>query len=155
MAGSFGDVSLSTPKIYPKNCLPHTGPMLMLSEVVSHTAQAIACSAKIQPDNPLLQAGEFPAIGGVELFAQAAGVLFGIRNGSAEASPKAKSGAVIQLKSFTIGPTQVPVGETVDINADYIGGNDQAAMMQGTVKFKGLTLFKGSLMIALFTKEKS
>lgn len=139
--------------IHPGDWLPHSGPMLMLSKLIHHDTQSIRCSSKIRADNPLLMEDKFPALGGVELFAQAAGLLFGLRKADTALEADHRPGAVIQIKSFTLQAVDIGVGDELDISAEYIGGSADAVMMQGEVSFKNNSIFKGSLMIALFKDE--
>lgn len=139
--------------IEPGDWLPHSGPMLMLSEVISHDKQSIRCTSKIQLDNPLLVEDKFPEIGGIELFAQAAGLLFGVRKADTEQESDKRPGAVIQIKSFALQAADIGIGDELDIIADYIGGSQDAVMIEGEVRFQNKSIFTGSLMIALFKDE--
>ncbi len=148
-------------KIDVRDWLPHTPPMLMLSEVLAYTDKSIDGLSRIRVDNPLLEDGHFPSLGGIELFAQLAGILFAIKN-TAHHQPgpvekisgvKPLGGAVVQLKSFKLGEASIPVGSELRIHADFIGGSEQAARMSGVVYFGKKKIFEGSLMIALFAEQ--
>ena len=140
--------------IHPGEWLPHSGPMLMLSELIYHDVQSIRCNSIIQADNPLLVQAKFPVLGAVELFAQAAGLLFGLRKADSALESDKRPGAVIQIKSFALQAADISVGDVLDISAEYIGGSQDAVMMKGEVRFQKHKLFEGSLMIALFNAEK-
>lgn len=145
-------------KLDVQDWLPHTPPMLMLSEVLAYTDESIDGISRIRADNPLLEGKQFPCLGGVELLAELAGVLFGIRNtphkltscSNIAVSNEPPRGAVVQLKSFELGDIYVPVGADLNVHADFIGGSQQAAKMSGTVYFGENRVFEGTLMIALF-----
>ena len=151
---------MSDLKLDVRDWLPHTPPMLMLSEVSAYTGKSIDGLSRIRADNPLLEDGRFPCLGAVELFAQLAGILFAIKNTHQQASPaekmsstKPSRGAVVQLKSFELGEASIPVGSELKIHADFIGGSEQAAKMSGVVYFRKKKIFEGSLMIALFAAQ--
>ena len=151
---------MSDLKLDVRDWLPHTPPMLMLSEVLTYTDKSIDGLSRIGADNPLLEDELFPCLGGVELFAQLAGILFAINNTQQQASPtekmsgaKSPRGAVVQLKSFELGEVNIPVGSELNIHADFIGGSEQAARMSGVVYFGKKKIFEGSLMIALFAGQ--
>ena len=151
---------MSDVEIDVRDWLPHTPPMLMLSEVLTYTDKSIDGLSKIRAENPLLEDGQFPCLGGIELFAQLAGLLFAIKNTHQQAWPaekmsgaKSSRGAVVQLKSFELGEASIPVGSELKIHADFIGGSEQAAKMSGVVYFGKKKIFEGSLMIALFAEQ--
>ena len=60
------------------NLLPHTAPMLMITELVNYSSDAIHCRCTLAADNPLLQDERLPALAGLELLAQGAGLLLGL-----------------------------------------------------------------------------
>jgi len=131
--------------------LPHRPPMLMLSTLLKLDAEQIHCSSIIAADNPLLQDGRFPASGGLELLAQAAGALFGSRSPDNAARP----GAIVQVKTFSAEPVSVAVGSELHIHAHHRGGNTDAALFDGDVSHAGQCLFSGALMIAILPPAPS
>ena len=141
--------------IKPADWLPHSGPMLMVSEVLTYSEKSIQCVSTIRQHNPLLSKKIFPCLGAIELFAQAAGLLFSLRNVRSDQNATKLAGAVVQLKSFEIQSTIIPVGSKLLLNANYIGGNEMVVMMEGTVDYKSETIFTGNLMIALFGEENN
>lgn len=129
--------------------LPHRPPMLMLTEVVQQQADSIHCRGLIAADNPMLDNGQFPATAGVELLAQAAGLLLGERN----AGDAGRPGAIVQIKTFQAEPLSIPVGSEPDIHARYQAGNADAALFEGEVMLGDQTLFSATLMIALLPEQ--
>jgi len=125
--------------------LPHRPPMLMLSTLLEQRDDHIRCDSTIQADNPLLHDGLLPACAGLELLAQAAGALLGARSADQACRP----GAIVQIKSFRLRPTHIPVGSTVHIHAHFQAGNAAAALFDGEVSLNGQEFFSASLMIAL------
>ena len=124
--------------------LPHRPPMLMITQVIACDQAQIHCTARIQRDNPLLVDGLFPALGGIELVAQAAGILFATREAT---DGEARPGAIAQIKVFRASKQAVPVGSLVDIQANFSGGNAEVAMFRGEVTMQQEILFTGTLMI--------
>ena len=78
--------------------LPHRPPMLMLTATLAQDSDSVHCTSVIAAHNPLLRDGLFPATGGVELLAQAAGTLLGSRAPGNATRP----GAIVQVKSFRV-----------------------------------------------------
>lgn len=144
---------MTKPRIELDQLLPHSAKMLMLSEVTSSDEQSIRCRCTIKADNPLLVDGMLPMLAGIELFAQTAGVFFGLRHNKTASQPTNRGGAVVQLKSFNVLEQSVPVGAELMIEARYLAGSADAIMMEGQIEFKGRQVFTGRLMIALFTQE--
>lgn len=136
--------------IRPGDILPHQAPMLMLSEVLQHDNEQIHCTSQIERNNPLLSKGNFPCTGGLELLAQASGVLFGIKHSESEVRP----GAIVQIKSFQVSDTPIPIGSELQIHAQFLGGSAEAALFEGHVLLEECQIFQGSLMIALLPEDK-
>jgi predicted hotdog family 3-hydroxylacyl-ACP dehydratase len=125
--------------------LPHRPPMLMLTTILAQDTKSVHCSSVIDAHNPLLHDGLFPATGGVELLAQAAGTLLGARAPGNATRP----GAIVQVKYFQVDPLDIPVGTELHIHARYQAGTAEAALFEGEV-FSGEQLFfTGTFMIAL------
>jgi len=123
--------------------LPHRPPMLMLTTLLAQDTDSVHCISVIDAYNPLLRDGLFPATGGVELLAQAAGTLLGARTPDKTTRP----GAIVQVKSFQV--------EQLDmhIHARYQAGTAEAALFEGEVTFGEQCFFTGTLMIALLPGE--
>ena len=121
--------------------LPHRPPMLMLTEVVNEETRAIHARATIAADNPLLDAGLFPAFAAIEPLAQACGLLLG---GQGAVRP----GAIVQIKTFTLEPRPIPIAAALDIHARYQAGSADAALFDGEVTLAGQAVLSASLMIA-------
>lgn len=129
--------------------LPHRPPMLMLTTILTQDTESVHCSSVIDAHNPLLHDGLFPATGGVELLAQAAGTLLGVRAPGNAARP----GAIVQVKSFQVEELDIPVGAELHIYARYQAGTAEAALFEGEVKLGEQRFFTGTLMIALLPGE--
>lgn len=123
--------------------------MLMVDGISKCDQERIECTAHIQPDNPLLLDGLFPAIGGLELLAQASGILLATREGHDGA---AKPGAIALIKTFQACEEAVPIGTCVNIEANFHGVNATAAIFRGKVTMQQKTLFSGTLMITLLAE---
>jgi predicted hotdog family 3-hydroxylacyl-ACP dehydratase len=133
----------------PQRQLPHRPPMLMVNEIIECNQERIECTALIQPDNPLLVEGLFPTIGGIELLAQASGILLATREGHDKA---ARPGAIGQIKTFQAYEASVAVGSCLNIEATFYAGNAAAAIFTGKVTMQQKTIFSGTLMIALLAE---
>jgi predicted hotdog family 3-hydroxylacyl-ACP dehydratase len=132
-----------------EHLLPHRPPMLMLTAILMQDTGSVHCTSVIDAHNPLLQNGLFPATGGVELLAQAAGILFGAcAHGNA-----ARPGAIVQVKSFRVEQARIPVGAELHIHARYQAGTADAALFEGEVNFGEQCVFTGTLMVVLLPGE--
>ena len=136
-----------------KQWLPHRAPMLMLSRLLFQDGQRVHCSSLIDSKNPLLSNGHFPAIGGLELLAQASGILLGVQATSNATRP----GAIVQIKSFRLEPQprSIPVGSELFIHARYQSGTDEAAFFEGEVVYSEQCIFSAVLMIAILPEVDS
>jgi predicted hotdog family 3-hydroxylacyl-ACP dehydratase len=130
---------------HPGDYLPHRPPMLMLSRVLGRREQAIHCASIIDPRNPLLEDGRFPVIGGLELVAQAAGVLLGLQN----TGPPGKPGVIVQVKRFSTEAADIPVGSELQVHARIQAGGPDAALVEGEVLFADTRIFTAVLMLAV------
>ncbi|MCP4409484.1 MAG: hypothetical protein GY807_17380 [Gammaproteobacteria bacterium] len=129
--------------------LPHRPPMRMLTAILAQNTVDIHCASVIDAHNPLLHDGLFPVTGGLELLAQAAGILLGARSPGNTARP----GAIVQIKSFHLEQVSIPVSAELHIHAHYQAGSADAALFEGKVTFDDRCFFTGSLMIALLPGE--
>jgi predicted hotdog family 3-hydroxylacyl-ACP dehydratase len=132
-----------------QHLLPHRRPMLMLTAILAQDRDTVHCTSVIAANNPLLRDGHFPAIGGVELLAQAAGTLLGARTPGNQAQP----GAIVQIKTFRVQQLDIPVGAELHIHARYQAGTAEAAMFEGEVIFGVQCFFSATLMIAILPGE--
>ena len=129
--------------------LPHRPPMLMLTAILEQESDSVHCTSMIDTQNPLLSDGLFPVTGGLELLAQAAGTLLGVRAPDNAARP----GAIVQVKSFQAEPLDIPVGAELHIHARYQAGTAEAALFEGEVMFGKQRFFTGTLIIALLPED--
>lgn len=123
--------------------------MLMLTSLLSHDDDSVHCTSTLRADNPLLQDGLFPVTSGVELLAQAGGILLGTRARDAAHQP----GAIVQIKSFQVDALRIPVGAKIHIHAHYQAGSAEAALFDGKVIYNNQPFFTGTLMIALLPTD--
>ena len=126
--------------------LPHAPPMLMVSELLRHDGERIECRATISADNPLLVDGRVPPYGGLEILAQAAGVLLGLRHRE-RGDRRTPRGAIVQVKSFSLSEIDLPTGSRVHAWATLLGDSPDAAVFEGETSVDGQVFFRGSLML--------
>ena len=130
--------------------LPHRAPMLMISSVISKGDSTIACQARIRAENPFLHDGVLPGFVCLELVAQAAGVYLGLDSGADEVPG---SGAIVSVRDMILLPQTIQAGMLLDVSADFLGGNQQAAMFSGKVLYEGKLIFSTNVTVALFNEE--
>jgi predicted hotdog family 3-hydroxylacyl-ACP dehydratase len=123
--------------------------MLMLTAILAQDKDSVHCTSVIDAHNPLLRDGLFPAAGGIELLAQAAGTLLGARAPGNAARP----GAIVQVKSFRVEQVDIPAGAELHIHARYQAGTAEAALFEGEVTFDEQCFFTGTMMIAILPGE--
>ncbi|MCG6868194.1 MAG: hypothetical protein LJE91_05515 [Gammaproteobacteria bacterium] len=145
MDGRFGNAMTSVMQSGFEHLLPHRPPMLMLTRLLAQDVSNAHCTSVIDARNPLVHNGLFPATGGIELLAQAAGVLI---RAHVSGSPT-RQGVIVQIKSFRIEQVRIPVGTELHIHAHYVAGNTEAAIFEGRVVFGERCFFAGTLMVAL------
>lgn len=124
--------------------LPHTKTMLMLSNILQQDERTIHCTSIIETQNPLLVDGCFPALGGLELLAQASGVLLGFDKSGQSPRP----GVIARIKALQLFETPIPVDAEVHIHASFTAGNLDAAFVEGRVLHNEQLFCRGSLMLA-------
>jgi predicted hotdog family 3-hydroxylacyl-ACP dehydratase len=140
---------LSTTLLFEK-MLPHRVPMLMLSSILQQDKRSIHCSSIIDTQNPLLVDSHFPPIGGLELIAQASGVMLGEN----KTGQKTSVGVIARIKSLQIYEIAIPAGAELHIHARLMAGNLDAAMVEGHVMFNEFTFCSGTIMLATLPDNK-
>ena len=130
---------MNTPAAY----LPHRPPMLMLTDAGEVKESHITCEASIEPDNPLLQNGNFPGFACLELCAQAAGCLIGSRGGTAP-----KAAAIISVRSLHAAIVDIPAHSRLNVHARLLGGDAKAAMFEGEIDLSGEKIFNAMFTVA-------
>jgi predicted hotdog family 3-hydroxylacyl-ACP dehydratase len=121
----------------------------MLTSRITQAKNSIHCTSTIDSNNPLLSNGLFPVLGGIELLAQASGVLFGNQSPDNAARP----GAIIQVKSFQTKNADIPIGSVLNIHARYTAGSVDAALCEGEVYVNEQRFFQGILIIAVLPEK--
>lgn len=127
----------------PADFLPHRGAMLLLGRVTALDAERVEAEATIRADNPLLGAAGFPAWGGLELLAEACGML--LAGGGAD---RPKAAAIVAVRQMSCAPQRFPVGTTLRIHGELLGGSAAAALCSGRVEVAGESVFSATLTIA-------
>ena len=70
--------------------------MLMLTSVIQQAEKSIHCTSVIAPENPLLLNNCFPVAAGLELLAQASGIMLG----GQETGEEPRVGVIARIKSL-------------------------------------------------------
>ncbi|MEE9342041.1 MAG: hypothetical protein V3V12_00230 [Gammaproteobacteria bacterium] len=124
--------------------LPHRQSMLMLTSVAQQAEKSIHCTSIIKPQNPLLIDNHFPILGGLELLAQASGIMLAKQ----ETSQRPKVGVIARIKSLQLTETIIPIAAEIHIHARFLGGNRDAAIIEGDVLMENKIFCSGTLMLA-------
>ena len=125
--------------------LPHQKPMLMVSEIVAHDDQTLTARATIDADNPLLESGQFPGHGALELLAQASGLFLGL-----QFSGEVRPGAIVSVRDMQVHTPWLPANETLMVETRLLGGGDSAAMFHGKVMHHQSMVMEATLTVSSF-----
>ncbi len=133
--------------------LPHKAPMLMLSNIVAQGETDIHCQAYIEEGNPFVQDGMFPGFACLELVAQTCGIFLGMGVSGGADSSAPHSGVIASVKGMSIDLQQIYSGMTLDVIAEFLGGNQQAAMFSGKVLLDKNKIFESKVTVAMLDEK--
>ena len=128
--------------------LPHRPPMLLVQEVVELGEAGLVCDGRIPADNPFVEDGKAPAVFGLELAAQAAGVLEALRRIREGASGPPRAGYLVSLKRARFATPFLDADRALRVNVRTIGAIGQLAMVEAVVRDEGgAELVTGTLSV--------
>ena len=81
------------------------------------------------------------------LLAQASGLFLGL-NFAGEARPA----AIVSVRNMQVSIAWISAGESLQIETDFLGGNESTAMFQGRVKHAGAVVMEATLTVSSFPK---
>ncbi|MEJ2608852.1 MAG: hypothetical protein P8179_01930 [Candidatus Thiodiazotropha sp.] len=125
--------------------LPHRKPMLMIDQVLERNERSLVTSARIDKDNPLLQGGRLPGHAGLELIAQASGLLLGLTH-----EGEAKPGAIIAIRGMQVNIPWLEANALITIETEILGGGEAAAMFHGRVLLNGNAAVEATITVSTF-----
>lgn len=120
--------------IDPAMLLPHRGPMLLISEIVSFGGQCAATRAVVSKHWPLTDEAGASAIVLVELVAQTAGVNNGWHLRQKEGPGADQRGWIVGIKKSQLFVDILPLGTTIDIQAENTFAYDSLREVRGVAR---------------------
>jgi len=112
--------------------------MLLLTRVLEHSKEAIACIGEIPPGYPIAANAEAPAIIGVELAAQAAGVHEALqRRAGSDGTTRQVSGFLVAIRSCRFFVPSLPVGKPLTAEANLVGNAGRLTIYDAAVSREG------------------
>ena len=133
--------------------IPHSGPMCLLDGVISWDASRICCttSSHRDPQNPLRNGGQLPAICGIEYAAQAMAVHGGLA-GNVGAQPRA--GFLASVRDVRIGMHRIDDLEAeLIVEAEKMLGDESRVIYQFALRAGDLAILNGRATVVLDAGE--
>lgn len=119
--------------------LPHAGPMILLDEVVSVSADAVHARTRPRDDGRLAPAGEggLPAWMGMEYLAQSIAAWSGFHE--LEQGRPVRPGFLVGARSFHSSAARLPCGVELDVTAERLfEDRDGISVFDGRVSGEGV-----------------
>lgn len=129
--------------------IPHSGSMCLLDAVIAWDAQRIQCTATSHRavDNPLRSKGRLASVCGIEYAAQAMaahGALVGAQG------ERPRVGMLTSVRGVTTYVDRLDtLGDTLDIAAERIGGDDKTVLYRFAVRAAGALILDGRAAVML------
>ena len=126
--------------------LPHAPPALLVRGVLAASPEEIVCTAEVAAGHPLVRAGRFPALLGVEAGAQAAAALEALaarRAGGAERPPRIGYLVGVRAAAFTAGT--LPAGRPFRVTARLQGSAPPLAVYEIAAGAAGREAVRGTI----------
>ena len=135
--------------------LPHRPPALFVTAVAEYSDDAISCFGRIPSDHPSVCNGFAPSTMAVEMAAQAAGVLMGIRHFSQDPglSPP-RLGYLVSLRGMKLDAKAVPADRPLQIHVKLVGTFGEMAMFFVRIDLDEDCVVEGHLGVAAPSRAK-
>ena len=129
--------------------LPHRPPALFVTAVSEHSDEAITCFGRIPLDHPSVRNGFAPSTMAVEMAAQAAGVLMGIRHLSRDpGSLPPQLGFLVSVRDMKIDVMVVPADHPLQVRVTLTATFGAMAMCFVRVDLEEDLVVEGHLGVA-------
>jgi predicted hotdog family 3-hydroxylacyl-ACP dehydratase len=139
--------------------LPHAPPALLLRGVAAASPDGIVCTAEVSPEHPLVRAGRFPALLGIEAGAQAAAALEALSSlpamsampaampaGAAGEAPRApRIGYLVGVREAAFAAATLPAGRPFRVTARLQGSAPPLAVYEIAVGLPGREVVRGTI----------
>ncbi len=131
--------------------LPHSGPAVLLDEVVSANEDSVTCRLRVRADMPTVAEERVPAAVVIEYMAQAIGVLGGlraIRNGE-----HPRIGYLLGARELTLDTDWLAVGDVIEIAARRVFSDGTLSSFECTASRAGTRIAAGDVKVYLSQQE--
>jgi predicted hotdog family 3-hydroxylacyl-ACP dehydratase len=121
--------------------LPHAPPALLVRGVLAASPEEIVCTAEVSAGHPLVRAGRFPALLGIEAGAQAAAALEALAARAAgtagEAGRAPRIGYLVGVREAAFAAATLPAGRLFQVSARLQGSAPPLAVYEIAVGAAG------------------
>jgi predicted hotdog family 3-hydroxylacyl-ACP dehydratase len=130
--------------------LPHRRPMLMVGQVLERSDRRLITTTRIDKNNPLLEDNRLPGHAGLELIAQASGLLLGLtcKGGT-------RPGAIVAIRGMQVSMPWLELSAQITIETEILGGGEDAAMFYGRVILNGDTAVEATITVSSFPQGET
>jgi predicted hotdog family 3-hydroxylacyl-ACP dehydratase len=130
--------------------LPHRRPILMVDQVVEHSDRRLITTTRIDKENPLIEGDRLPGHAGLELIAQASGLLLGLT-----CEGEARPGAIVAIRGMQVSKPWLELSAQITIETEILGGGEDAAMFHGKVLLNGDTAVEATITVSSFPQGET
>ncbi len=125
--------------------LPHTGPALLLDEVVSHTPESSTCLVEIRDSMQYVTEGRADAVLALELMAQAAAAHVRLEELGRHVSPRV--GYLVGVPNMSFWGGDYLVGQSLLVTVQVVFHEGALARFSGQVTHKDTLRAEGSFTV--------
>jgi len=115
--------------------LPHSGPMILLDEVVAFDGAGVRCRVTIRPGSMFVDHGRVPAIVALEYMAQAAAAHAGLEGQSRGEGPRV--GYILGTRELSLEVDDFEVGDELVVEARRLEGDERLVRFRCIVTRQG------------------
>ena len=126
--------------------VPHRPPMLLIDEVADYHDRKIVCSTTVRADMPFVHEGSVSSVLAIELFAQTAAALIGLRMRE-RPGPQQTSGALLGTRELELIAPSLEVGDALTIECEELFTMDAAAQVQCALSRRGEIVARGTINV--------
>jgi predicted hotdog family 3-hydroxylacyl-ACP dehydratase len=127
--------------------MPHRPPMLMIDEMIVHTADECVCTKTFRSGEPLVEDGAISSLVTIELFAQTAAAHFGYAGFLA--GGLMTSGALLGTRKIDLLVGSFETGRQIVIRAKQVFAIPPAAQFECTAEIDGRPVASGTINVAM------
>jgi predicted hotdog family 3-hydroxylacyl-ACP dehydratase len=126
--------------------VPHRPPMLLLDRVLSYDGECVICETVLGPTSPFVEAGEVPAVVGIEYMAQAIAAGAGLSARDKGETTK-RMGFLLGCRDLTIAVDSFQVGDRLTVEARRTWGENELGSFACKVQRGDDVVVEGALTV--------